>query len=619
MNTFIKKSKQNFAIFVKMSMIGICFNLQSCSLNNDKNSLQNIATYHPLVELIPSEKMPDHLAYGKKYMVSSQGHYATLAGNEILAKGGNVIDAAVAVSFAIGVERPQSTGIGGGGFLLYCKNLQERHQALKHGDKLFDVKAFDFREKAPQSTKQEFYLDQQKNPIPLSSQVGSLAVATPGMVAGLYKIHQKFGKLPWSELLKPAIKLAREGFDIYPELATALEKRQEVLAKFPSSKKIFFHPDGSLLKLGDKLIQTDLSHTMETIAQQGAPGFYHGKIAQKIIATLKSEHVTGILSMHDFATYQVKERPVLHGTFHNFDIYSMPPPSSGGVHVLQILNLLEQDHLKTLGPWNKTAVHLTASAMQQAFADRATHLGDPDFSPIPVNELLSKSRAEIIRRNFSQDRAKKKDEVSAQNFATLPESKTHESSETTHFSIMDMDGNVVSSTQTINDYFGSGIVAEETGIVLNNEMDDFALAVGASNLFGAIGGQKNLIEPYKRPLSSMSPTIVLKKNVPIMTVGSPSGTRIITCVAQTLLNYLAYEMDPYSSVALFRYHQQWSPDELWVEEGVHAPISIIEDLKKMNYPVVRKDLGCKIQAIMREGKKLVGVSDPRGRGFAAGI
>lgn len=556
------------------------------------SSCSNITT----VPLAPKELKVHHHQSGEEVAIATQGKFATKAAQLILSQGGNLADAAVASSFAISVERPQSTGIGGGGFLLYYRPDMKAPIAL------------DFREQAPMNSHSEMYLDKSGNIIENLSLDGALAVGVPGLVAGLFEFHQKYGKLDWEILLAPAIDLAIHGFEVYPELAEAIEDRKDVLAKFQDSRKIFLKEDGSPLKTGDWLVQKDLGETLLVISETGKKSFYSGEIAKKIQTSVVANG--GNWKKDELDNYEVIERRPIVGTYKDFKIFSMSPPSSGGVHVIQILNMVENDNLKSSGPLSAKSVHLVASSMQQAFADRARHLGDPDFSYIPVDELASKSYAYEKRRWISQDKAKSKDEVMP---LVLPERK--ESDHTTHFSMMNSNGEIVVSTQTINGWFGSGLVAEGTGIVLNNEMDDFANKVGASNLFGAIGGEKNLVEPKKRPLSSMSPTIVMKDEKPIIGVGTPSGTRILTCVAQTLLNLLEFELSSWDSVALLRYHHQWSPDHIRFESDLVSK-SLVDDLKLMGHKVEIKDLGCRIQLVKKTDEMLEAVSDPRGSGDA---
>lgn len=550
-------------------------------------------------KLIEGKTRNQYEAFASKMMISTQGEYASKAGKEIYDRGGNIFDVAAAVSFVIGVERPQSTGIGGGGFML-----------TYHADSK-ETLAFDFREMAPRMANSKMYLDKKGQQIKDKSRTGSLAVGTPGLVKGVLEIHKKYGKLPLDIVLKPAIRLAEKGFKIYPALAEAIKEESDRLKKFPSSKKIYLKSDGSPLKEGELLIQKDLANTMKLIAKNGIDGFYKGEVADKIVTSMKEYN--GLITHKDLQNYIVKKREPVIGTYKGTKIVSMPPPSSGGVHIIQIMNMLENDKLKEHGAQSAHAIHLTASAMQIAFSDRAQYLGDTDFKDVPVKELISKKYANALRKLIPNDKAIAKDAL-PKNFKEV-----YESSETTHFTIMDGEGNIVSSTQTINGWFGSALVAEGTGIVLNNEMDDFASNVGGVNLFKAIGGKNNLVEPRKRPLSSMSPTILFdKEGKPFMALGTPSGTRILTCVMQTILNTLEYEMPLWEAVSATRYHHQWYPNEIFIEEPHFSP-EVEKELVAMGHKINHRGLGCKIQAIKKEGKTLHGVSDPREEGMSQGI
>ena len=548
------------------------------------------------VPLAAGEKNSDHFHQGTRYMMATQGHHSSRAGQLMYRQGGNAVDAAAAISFALSVERPQSTGIGGGGFLLLWHPQRKR------------VEAWDFREKAPLKSHAGMFLDKKGKVLKNKSLEGALAVAVPGLVAGVVQIHGRYGKLPLAKVLAPAIELAERGFPVYPELSKALKMAQKTLEKFPATKKIFFKK-GRVLELGELLVQKDLANVLRIIAKEGAKGFYQGRVARAIVR--EGRRHKGLISMEDLKKYNVKERAPIQGSYKGWDIFSMSPPSSGGIHLVQILNIVEKFNLKQYGPQHPRAVHLVASAMQQAFADRAEYLGDRDFVPVPVAQLTSKSYAARTADNISKNRAKSKKQVVP---GKLP---GWESDQTTHFSLMDSEGWAISSTQTINGYFGSGMVASGTGIVLNNEMDDFAAKVGADNLFGAIGGLKNLPAPEKRPLSSMTPTIVMKDKKPLLAVGTPSGTRIITCVAQTFLNYFEHGMSLKDSVSAVRYHHQWFPDEIRTDaEGL--PKATEKALKKMGYTVRRKNLGCRIQSVAREKDRFIGFSDIRGRGLVSG-
>ena len=554
--------------------------------------LQNTSPQLPFSPIGDGETKDQHFATSSKSMVVSQGTYSTKAGVEMLNKGGNAIDAAVAVSFTISVERPQSTGIGGGGFLLYAQSNK-------------DVLAWDFRERAPIKSRRNMYLDEAGNLIPNKSIVGSLAIATPGLVKGLIEIHSKFGRLPLKTVMRPAIDLAKNGFSVYPDLAFALSVTEKSLAQFESTRKIFFK-NNRPIQIGDQLIQTDLAKSLELIAESEGKTFYEGPLASSMIASIQKHN--GILSKEDLKSYKVISRKPLSSRYQDLIISTMPPPSSGGVHVVEILNILKHDKYPAGSVEN---ISLTASAMQQAFADRAQHLGDPDFVKVPTQKLMSLEYAAEIRSRILPDKARPSETVLAGKFDIT------EPDHTTHFSIIDSEGNAVSSTQTINGFFGSSLVAEGTGIVLNNEMDDFSAKPGASNLFGAIGGSQNEIAPMKTPLSSMSPTIITKDGKIMFVVGSPSGTRILTCVASVIRNYYDFNMPLYDAVSTIRYHHQWSPDLIRVDEpGFSAQLK--SDLENRGFKVETNNLGCRVQAIAREGNALIGVSDPRGLGMARG-
>lgn len=553
---------------------------------------------HKVNIVVPAEPLgrAKYEAVGANAMVASQGEATSRATLLTLKKGGNIIDAFVTASFTVSVERPQSTGLGGGGFLLFYNQAEKQ------------VYAFDFREIAPVHAKGGMFLTKKGETQPLLSQEGALAVATPGLVAGLYDIHKRFGRLPWKEVIQPAIELARNGFPLYAHLELALQDRKHLLSLDPEAKRTFLMADGSVPKLGTIIVQENLAKTLELIGEKGRDAFYKGKIAEAIVKTVKAKR--GILSLKDLHEYQMKERTPVTSNYKGLKVFSMPPPSSGGIHVIQILKMLEPHHLKRMGPQSTEAVHLTANSMQRAFVDRATYLGDPDFHAVPVKQLLDKKYLAELSRVINTKTAMKAD-------ALKPIPLPYESTDTTHFSIADRDGNMVASTQTINGWFGSGVIAQGTGIILNNEMDDFAQKVGAQNLFGAVGGNNNLVEPKKRPLSSMSPTIITKDEKPYMALGSPSGTRIITCVAQTILNAVEFEMPLFEAVAATRVHQQWQPDLLKIE-APYLSEKVEKQLKERGHNVVHESLGCSIQAIKRENNKWTGVSDPRGEGLALG-
>ena len=552
-------------------------------------------------KLIEGKKRSQYEAFSKEYMISTQGSATTLAAKHAFDKGGNIYDAAVAASFAISVERPHSTGIGGGGFML-----------INHG-KDHTSEAYDFREMAPRMANKNMFLDKNGKQVKDRSLTGSLASGTPGLVAGVLEVHKKYGKLPLDIVMQPAINLAENGFKVYPALNKAIRAERKRLCKFPASKKIFLTKNCKALKTGSVLKQKDLAKTLKLIAKLGHDGFYKGEVAQKIVASQKKYN--GLMTLNDLKYYKVKNREPVVGTYKGYKIVSMPPPSSGGTHIIEILNILEGYDLKSYGAQSSKAIHLTSSAMQIAFADRAEYMGDADFKSVPVQKLISKKYATQLRSKISLDKA-----LSSKDFPIPFRKLNKESDHTTHFTIMDKAGNIISSTQTINGWFGSALVAEGTGIVMNNEMDDFASHVGGVNLFGAIGGKNNLVEPRKRPLSSMSPTIVYDKNgEPLLALGTPSGTRILTCVMQTVLNFIEHKMPLWESVSATRYHHQWSPEEIRIGAPGFTK-EVEQELKEMGHKIKHKNLGCKIQAIAKKTDgTLHGVSDPREEGMSFGL
>lgn len=555
------------------------------------------ATYYS-----PDIKRTHYEAIGKgQVAVATQGRFTTKAAFEIFEMGGNLADATVAVSLVQSVERPHSTGLGGGGFLLWGRK--------KEGQPF--VEAWDFRERAPLAAHEEMFIDQSTGKVDAQRSLnGPFSAAVPGLIAGLWEFHRSYGKLSWAELFKPAIRLAEEGFDVYPELASALKGKEELLSKNKEAKKIFFNKSGLLLE-GDRLIQRDLAKTLRILSQNGSQAFYRGSLTKLILAEAQRSGL--MYTAADFKNYEVKMRPVLKGEFKGFNLYSMPPPSSGGLHVLQILNMLESDPIHQWGPLDKKSVHLNSAAMQRVFVDRAQFLGDPDFIKIPQTELLSKEYAQKLRAEIKIDRARASGDIKVHDLG-----QSLESDDTIHFSMMDAEGNAVASTQTINGHFGSGIVVAGTGIILNNEMDDFAAAKGASNLFGATAlSDANRPEPFKTPLSSMTPTLVEQNGEFVASLGSPSGTRILTCVAQVILNRFVYKMSPWESVTQIRYHHQWQPDEIRVDQP-GLPQELNKDLEKMGYKVRTENLGCRIQYVERNlaTNVFTAVSDPRAEGAA---
>jgi gamma-glutamyltranspeptidase / glutathione hydrolase len=539
-------------------------------------------------------------AHGAKYMIASQGKATTMAAAQMFEQGGNIFDAATAASFVISVERPHSTGIGGGGFMLI------NHAETKK------VEAYDFREMAPRMAHSKIFLDKKGKQVSDRSLTGALAVATPGLVAGVLEVHKKYGKLSLEKVLAPAIALAQNGLVVYPALVEAMKEEKDRLCQFPASREIFLKKNCAPYKVGEILIQKDLANTLRLIAKHGHDGFYKGHVAEQIVKYQQEQK--GLITQADLDNYKVKIRKPIVGSYKGYKVVSMPPPSSGGTHIIQILNILEGYDLKSMGAQSAKAIHLTSSAMQISFADRAAYMGDSDFAEVPVDKILDKNYAKSLREKIAMNKALKSDDFPIP-FHKLP----YESDDTTHFTLMDDIGNIVTTTQTINGWFGSAMVTPKTGIVMNNEMDDFASHVGGVNLFGAIGGKNNLVEPRKRPLSSMSPTIVFdEKNEALMALGTPSGTRILTCVMQTVLNVIEHNLPLWEAVTATRYHHQWQPEEIRIESPFFTK-EVEDELVAMGHKINKKDLGCKIQAIMRTPKgRLLGISDPREEGHALG-
>jgi len=556
----------------------------------------------PAASSVPTATFPKrnrdvYESYGAKYMVVSQGDATTRAARKMFELGGNAIDAAVAASFTVAVERPQSTGIAGGGFMLI------------HVANTKDMLAVDFREVAPAKATQDMYLDKNGQVIPGSSSDGGLASGVPGMVAGVLSVHDKYGRLDRATVLQPAIELAEKGYAIYPHLAAALDDRKDVLKNSPEALVTFFD-QGKVpkpLTLGKMLVQPALGKVLREIARSGKDGFYKGWVAEAIVAEQQRTH--GLITREDLAGYQVKWRKPVQAAFGPYQVYSMPPPSSGGTHILEMLNIIEGFDL-TAEPYSVRSIHDTVSAMQIAYRDRAKYLGDSDFVPVPISGLISKAYAADWRRKITADKALNLGPDQ------LQDPFKYESHDTTHFSIADSQGNVVASTQTINGWFGSGVVVRGAGMVMNNEMDDFSVKPGVPNKFGLIGGKENAVAARKRPLSSMSPTIVMQQDKPVLALGSPSGSQIINCVLLTTLNYLSYRLPLWESVTALRYHHQWVPPTLVVEAPGFSP-ALAMSLKALGYDVSTGSIGCKVEAIAYEKDQLHGVSDPRGEGLAA--
>jgi gamma-glutamyltranspeptidase/glutathione hydrolase len=488
-----------------------------------------------------------HPIWAPNGMVASQEALATGIGVDILKRGGNAVDAAVAVGFALAVTLPQAGNLGGGGFMIV-------HTAAG------ETVAIDYREKAPGAASRDMFLNASGEADSDLSRWSGLAVGVPGTVAGLTLALERYGTMRLAEVIDPAIRLAEDGVVVTPDLADSLRANQEELSKWPSSAKIFFKPDGGLFAPGDRLVQTDLARSLTAIAAGGADAFYKGEIGRLIAAQMQRDG--GLITAADLAGYDAVVRQPVRGTYRGHEVVSMPPPSSGGVHIIQILNILEAFPIGYLGHNSAETIHLMAEAMKLAYADRSEYLGDSDFADVPVTGLTAKPYAEALRGKISAGRATPSATIKPND--PIP----YESDQTTHFSVVDKDGNAVANTYTINFSYGTGLVAEGTGILLNNEMDDFSAKPGVPNAYGLIGGDANAVEAGKRPLSSMSPTIVLKDGRTVLVTGSPGGSRIITTVLQIIMNVVDHGMNIAEASGAPRIHHQWLPDELRVEDGI---------------------------------------------------
>ncbi|CAI0895671.1 Gamma-glutamyltranspeptidase precursor [Serratia proteamaculans] len=501
----------------------------------------------------------------KNGMVVTSQHLASQVGVDILKLGGNAIDAAVAVGYAQAVVNPCCGNIGGGGFMTVH---------LADGTDTF----INFRETAPAAASANMYLDAAGNVKKGASLYGYLAAGVPGTVLGMETARKKYGKLSREQVMEPAIKLAREGFVLTRADTDILDTTIARFKQDAESARIFLHPDGTPLQPGDRLVQSDLANTLEAIAKDGPDAFYKGKIPQAVEAAAKQGG--GILTAADFANYKVTETPPITCSYRGYKFVSAPPPSSGGVTLCEILNVVEGYDLKNMGFNSAAAIHTMTEAMRHAYMDRNTYLGDPEFIKNPIDRLVSKSYAEEIRKKIVADKATPSENVQ-------PGMEPHEKPETTHYSIVDHQGNAVSTTYTVNGRFGAVVIAPGTGFFLNDEMDDFTVKVGEKNLYGLVQGTANSIAPGKRPLSSMSPTLVTKDNKIFMVLGSPGGSRIITITLQTALNVIDHGMAPQEAVDAPRIHHQWLPDEVYYEQrGVSA--DTLKILSGMGYKMVEQ-------------------------------
>ncbi|HXL69404.1 MAG TPA: gamma-glutamyltransferase [Xanthobacteraceae bacterium] len=533
----------------------------------------------------------------KSGMVVSEEPLATSVGVEILRKGGNAVDAAVAVGFALAVTLPRAGNIGGGGFMVI--HLAGRDQA-----------AIDYRETASRAITARSFLDNKGEVDEAKVRNSGLAVGVPGTVAGLALAHERYGsgKFTLAELIAPAIALARDGFAVDEALADTLARAQSRLARWPPSAKIFLK-EGRALGRGDRLVQSDLAATLEAITRNGPKAFYEAATADKLVAAINA--AGGTITRDDLANYRAVPRAPVRGTYRGYDIVSMPPPTAGGALLIEMLNVLEGFPLGEMKVGSVDALHLLIETMKLAYADRAAHFGDPDQVNVPVAALISKRYAAARRAEIDRLQARPSRAVGAGNPAGFG------SGNTTHFSIVDRDGNAVANTYTLNFNYGLGLVAEGTGVLLNNELDDFTVKPGTPNAFGLVGGPANAPAPGKRPLSSMTPTIVLKDGKPFLVTGSPGGSRIINAVLQVIVNVIDFRMTAADTVNAPRVHHQWLPDEAIVEPGV--PPNTVRGLEAHGHRIVQQQRIGAASTILVTPEGLAGAADPRmPGGLAAG-
>ena len=550
---------------------------------------------------------PMRPVHAQHAMVTSVHELASRAGVDIMQAGGNAVDAGVAVGFALAVVHPQAGNLGGGGFMLIRTASGAAH-------------FLDYREKAPRKATENMYLDAQGNVIPDASLVGYKAISVPGSVAGMVYALKKFGKLPLERVMAPAIRLARDGYPLAYE--DAEDFRDADLAKFGESRRIF-QRDGKYYQAGEIFRQPELARTLERIAKN-PDDFYHGAMAREIAADIQKGG--GLVSADDLANYDVKEREPIRGTYRGYDVISAPPPSSGGIALVEILNILEGYDLSKFGNRSAESIHVTSEAFRRAFYDRAEFLGDPDFAKIPVAQLIDKKYAIAWRESINPEHASISKELKRPVFSELeryasthsPALAVREPENTTHYSVVDSEGNAVAVTTTLNDSFGSRVTATGLGFLLNDEMDDFASKQGVPNTYGLIQGPANAIGPAKRPLSAMTPTIVLKGGQLFLVVGSPGGPTIITTVANVLMGVIDYGLDMQAAVNAPRFHNQWLPDSIMVEDRISPDTVHLLESKGQKIEVRHfwGDAEC-IEIDPKTGGRL-GASDGRNNGKALG-
>jgi gamma-glutamyltranspeptidase/glutathione hydrolase len=531
-----------------------------------------------------------HPVLGPAGMVAAQNRESAAAGAAVLADGGSAVDAAIATGFSLAVTLPRAGNLGGGGFMLIHDADSDENTAI------------DYREKAPKNATRDMYLDGNGDVDSNRSRFSHLAAGVPGTVSGFYFAHQKHGRLPWKRLLQPAIDQARNGIIVSYDLSEMLKSRQSHLCKNVAACGYFYKEGGVPYEPGELFIQDDLADTLQAIADDGPDAFYKGTVARKIAAEMARGG--GLVDAESLAAYKPELRSVLSGSYRGYEVVTMPPTSSGGVHVLQMLNILEHFPVREFGAGSADNVHLLAEVARLAYADRSKYLGDPDYFDVPVRWLTSKAYARKLAATINLNKARSSDDVAP----GVP--PVYESEDTTHFSVMDADGNVVSNTYTLNFSFGSGIAVTGAGFLLNNEMDDFSAKPGVPNAFGLLGGEANAIAAGKRPLSSMTPTIVFANGEPWFATGSPGGSRIITSVLQMIVNVIDHQMNFAEAAAAPRMHHQWYPDVLQLEAGFSPDTIKLLEQRGHTVQSSRSSMGS-IQTVGYSDGVFRGASDPR--------
>ena len=531
-----------------------------------------------------------HASVDTRGMVAVQNGIAAEVGAAVLAEGGNAVDAAVAVGLALAVTLPRAGNLGGGGFMLV--HLAEEGETV----------AIDYRERAPGAATRDMFLDFEGNVDNDAARRSYLSVGVPGTVAGLYHAQSNYGTLSWAEVVAPAIELADRGIRVSNDLATALSRRRESLGRHPETRRVFYKADGEPYAPGEVLRQPELAWSLRQLAQYGPDAFYRGAIADRIVADMARNG--GLITHEDLDDYRIAVRAPVRGSYRGYDIVSMPPPSSGGVLLIQMLNVLEQFDIAGAGFGSARAIHLMTESMRTAYADRSRHLGDPDYHQEPVDWLMSKAYAREVARTIDVRKARRSEDVAPGVNAG------YESPDTTHYGVIDAMGNAVVNTYTLNFSYGSGITVPGTGILMNNEMDDFSSKPGVPNGFGLLGGEANAIAAGKRPLSSMTPTMVFRDGEPVLLTGSPGGSRIITTVLQVIVNVIDHQMAVQDAVAAPRFHHQWLPDRLSLEPGFSP--DTLQRLRDLGHTVSpsRWMMGS-AQSILVDGEYQRGAADPR--------